>query len=303
MEKIQEKEETVNTGVVYCITNIANNKQYIGQAKSYRQNHGKIVRHGHIGRFNEHIREALNGLDGCPKFYNAIRKYGVNSFKTEILVICDLEILSQIEIEYILMKDTVKNGYNVISTITFDFNKYSNTSRIERIQNTMIEKWKDPEYIEKTSNANLKAVVKRADSGKTRKKDKDLNLPANIYKTQTGYDIRIMRNGKYKITSVEGKDLSENEKLQLAIDKLSEIKSNMINGIDDSQIKNKDHNGNPLPKGIVTYTARKSMGYKVIVCNNNKRIEKTFTNSNISMDEKLSLANEKLKELLELNNR
>ena len=83
---------------------------------------------------------------------------------------------------------------------------------ITKISNTMKNKWlNDKEYIEKTKINNLKAVYNRALTGKTRKSN--IELPHNIYKTNKGYDIRIMRNGIYKITSVENNLLPDKELL------------------------------------------------------------------------------------------
>lgn len=160
----------------------------------------------------------------------------------------------------------------------------------------MIERWKDPEYINKTIPANLKAVLKRASEGKTRKINK--HLPPNIYKSDAGYDIRIMRNGKLKITSVEGKDLSDDEKLNLAIKKRDEILQNMENNVDDSLHKKLDHNGNELPKGMVLCKSKGNDAYRVIIRKKingrDRRIERTFGDSKISLDEKLDLAKKEL---------
>ena len=142
----------------------------------------------------------------------------------------------------------------------------------------------------------MKAVQKRADEGKTRKSNKD--LPANIYQTERGYDIRILRNGKYKITSVEGKDLSDEQLLEKAIKKRDQILYNIENGIDDSLKKQTDHNGNPLPKGITNTQSRGNKGYRVTIRSKENGVEKkresSFTDKNKTMDEKLELAKKAL---------
>lgn len=281
--------ENEYTGVIYCITNKINEKQYIGQALSYLYNKGKLKRHGAIGRFAVHLNSALKGKEYCPKLYASIRKYGKENFSEKILIITAIELLDQVEEYYIKKFDSVKKGYNIMHggsncNRSIDYRK----TRIQRIKESMIKRWKDPDYINKTVPANLLAVIKRANEGKTRKINKD--LPANIYKSDKGYDIRIMRNGKYKITSIEGKNLSNEEKLNLAIKKRDEILLNIKNGIDNSLQKKVDHNNNKLPKNIVTYQARGNEGYKVIIRYKNKRREKTFTDGSLTMDQKLELA-------------
>lgn len=57
---------------VYLITNIVNGKQYVG-----------VTCRGYQARFKEHINESLNFSSTI--LHNAIRKYGPESFKVELL--------------------------------------------------------------------------------------------------------------------------------------------------------------------------------------------------------------------------
>jgi len=93
--------------VIYQATNIVNNKSYIG----------KTIQNFNIYK-KTHIRSAINKLDirrGSRKaFYSAIRKYGSDVFKWEILYKCiDANVLNEKEIYYIQLYDTYKNGYNM----------------------------------------------------------------------------------------------------------------------------------------------------------------------------------------------
>ena len=89
--------------VIYKITNIINNKSYIGYTNKCSQK-----------RFNEHLNDALKyNRDSNRKFYNAIRKYGKDFWKIEVLV----ENLSVVdaknkEIEMINFYNTYYKGYN-----------------------------------------------------------------------------------------------------------------------------------------------------------------------------------------------
>lgn len=73
------------------------NKCYIGQSVNINQ------------RINEHknFKKYKN-----PKFYNAIRKYGWNNFKFEIVEQCKPEELNNREIYWISFYDSFNNGYN-----------------------------------------------------------------------------------------------------------------------------------------------------------------------------------------------
>lgn len=99
-----------------------------------------------------------------------------------------------------------------------------------------------------------------------------------------------MRDGKLKITCVEGKDLSDEDKLKKAIKKRDEILYNMKNNIDDSLHKKLDHNGSELPQGITKMKARGNDGYRATVRHKDKTREKTFTDGTLTMDKKLELA-------------
>ena len=68
-----------NSGEIYMITNIINNKKYIGQTVSYLSSGRK---YGVIRRWTSHVSYAKNNADnGIRHFCNAIRKYGKDNFK------------------------------------------------------------------------------------------------------------------------------------------------------------------------------------------------------------------------------
>jgi group I intron endonuclease len=94
---------------LYKITNTKNNKCYIGWTNKTIES-----------RWKEHKSDALKVRDN-RKFYNAIRKYGVDSWEVEM--ICEVNdkkdaILK--EIELISSHDSYNNGYN--STLGGDGN-------------------------------------------------------------------------------------------------------------------------------------------------------------------------------------
>ena len=89
---------------IYKITNIINDKIYIGKAKDY------------IKRFKDHLYNALNGDEGCPALYNAIRKYGPENFTTKRIDLSEsLEELNAKEKYWIaeLHSQNPEIGYNI----------------------------------------------------------------------------------------------------------------------------------------------------------------------------------------------
>ena len=77
-------------GFIYKITNIITNKCYIGETK---QNNPE-------SRWKEHKNTIKNGV-GCPALQDAVKKYGIENFKFDILLICFDEDRYKYEIEYI----------------------------------------------------------------------------------------------------------------------------------------------------------------------------------------------------------
>lgn len=112
---------------IYKIENINNNKCYIGWTS-------KSVDF----RWNEHKSDAIKIRDN-RKFYNAIRKYGVDSWNVTTLCEVDSkEIALKKEIEYIQLYNSYYNGYN--ATLGGDGNngiimsKESNLKRSEKLK-------------------------------------------------------------------------------------------------------------------------------------------------------------------------
>ena len=72
-------------GHIYVITNISTNKQYVGKTLSHRKNHNKYRPFGYIGRFKDHISEALCNTKKkqCNYLNNSIRQYGKDQFRNQ----------------------------------------------------------------------------------------------------------------------------------------------------------------------------------------------------------------------------
>ena len=103
-------------GHIYLMTNIQTNKQYVGQTLSHRKNHNKYKPFGYIGRFNDHISEAICNTKKkqCTYLNNAIRQYGKESFKVDLILTCPKEELDTYEQQYIKNHNTLyPNGYNL----------------------------------------------------------------------------------------------------------------------------------------------------------------------------------------------
>lgn len=103
-------------GHIYLITNDITGKQYVGQAVTHRKNKNKYRPFGYLGRFKDHISEALCNTKKkqCTYLNNAIRLYEKDVFRVELLHICELDELDKYEIEYISKYNSLyPNGYNL----------------------------------------------------------------------------------------------------------------------------------------------------------------------------------------------
>lgn len=117
MEQIFELSEVDKiTGSIYIITNTENQKCYIGQTRSHRLNKGKYRPFGIIGRFNDHVSEAINNTkkNQCTYLNNAIRKYGKDKFTVTLLETCTIDLLNSKEADYISKYNSLyPNGFNL----------------------------------------------------------------------------------------------------------------------------------------------------------------------------------------------
>lgn len=85
---------------IYKITNLINNKHYIGQSVHIEK------------RWQEHCRPSADSL-----IAKAIQTYGKDNFTFEILEECSIKELDKLEYKYIeLYNSLIPNGYNIVLT-------------------------------------------------------------------------------------------------------------------------------------------------------------------------------------------
>lgn len=89
-------------GHIYKITNLINNKVYIGQTIQTIEK-----------RFIQHKSHARTGNNN-HKLANALRKYGEDNFIVENIEDCEQELLDEREKYWINFYNSIKEGYNTI---------------------------------------------------------------------------------------------------------------------------------------------------------------------------------------------
>lgn len=111
--KLEEFEHV--KGEIYKITNTKNGLLYIGQTRTHRKNKNKYRKFGYIGRFKDHISEAINNTkkNQCNYLNNAIRA-DKDFFIVELIETCELNDLDEKEKFYIKhFNSHYPNGYNL----------------------------------------------------------------------------------------------------------------------------------------------------------------------------------------------
>lgn len=131
-------DRTKIVGQIYVITNMLTEKVYVGQTVSHRKNRGKYRPFGYMGRFKDHISEALCNTKKKQCWYlnNAIRKDGKDVWKIELIQNCPVEQLDEREQHYIREYNSLfPNGYNLTSggkttnTIAHEFTEQTSIPR------------------------------------------------------------------------------------------------------------------------------------------------------------------------------
>jgi group I intron endonuclease len=88
---------------IYKITNIVNNKVYIGSS------------HNIVNRWKTHLRGLKNNKHHSKKLQNSFNKHGIDKFTFEVIEECSRELLIEIEQYWIDKLDSYNKGYNIVT--------------------------------------------------------------------------------------------------------------------------------------------------------------------------------------------
>jgi group I intron endonuclease len=141
-------------GYIYKITNTITGKLYVGETA---QEDPYVRWKGH--------QEAFRRGRGCPALRDAVKKYGIENFRFEVLVICFDDARFDMEREYIKRLNTmVPNGYNILEGglggAGFKGKTHSEETKM-RLREISTKLVSDPEYKKKASER-ARAQMKKA---------------------------------------------------------------------------------------------------------------------------------------------
>lgn len=184
-------------GFIYKITNILTNKCYIGETNKPNP----------YLRWNEHKRKIEKEI-GCPVLQDAVKKYGIENFKFQVLIICFDEDRYKFEIEYIKKFNSIApNGYNLTKGGEGGgfYGKKHTSETIEKIRNVLKDRYtNDPE-------------IRKCLSERTKLLFKDINYKLKVsegVKNSEKWKNAKKGNFNYKKHSEETKNILKNNSLK-----------------------------------------------------------------------------------------
>ena len=237
--------------IIYSATNINNNKIYIGQSQQSLEK-----------RWKNHLRD-YNRNDKNTHFYNAIRKYGTECWKVEVLEeVNNIELLNEAEMKWIEHYDTFNRdkGYNSTNGGENGF-IFSDETK-EKMRQAKLGK----SLSEETKEKMKQSMLGKTHTEETKKKISDTkNNNPYIYSEEQKEKMRQSHLGKHLSEETKEKmSLSKKGKMPDNIDQIAgwnkgiPCSQEVINKISDTCKKlnripwNKDKKSNNTPwnKGI-----------------------------------------------------
>jgi group I intron endonuclease len=257
-KNIPNEENIKVMGIIYMITNIVNNKLYIGQTKSH---YGKAP-FGATGRFKAHITSATGkSKNGCRMLNNAINKYGADKFNCKVVMECSLEDRDKNETETELIK------------------KYDSTNPEKGYNITLGGKGRSVVHVDE----DIREKISKSQNTTGLMNIKEYHEEGILI----GYRIRRREQGITHQKYFVSKKNTPEDNLKLANTYIENLKK----GIVDNNKYNKIHD---LPKNISFYRDKikkgDMRGYSVHIMKDGKKYLKTFSSLDKTMEQKLEMA-------------
>ena len=203
---------------IYRITNLENNKIYVGQAVSHILNHKRYRPYGGEGRFRCHISEAYSNKLHQSHYLNAaIKKYGCCNLNLEIIDYCELDKADELEHKYITEYNSIyPNGYNLkIGGKTF---RHCDESK-KRVSAGVMKYYKEKKFrkfmLLKSIDSNYEKYIK----------------PLTRENVQYGWYVYINENGTKCKADFGGSHISLDDSKKMTLEFLKELAKRLDAGI------------------------------------------------------------------------
>ncbi len=182
---------------IYTITNIINNKIYIGQTFQKPEK-----------RWKQHISNSKNKLNDSPHLYNSIKKYGMDNFKFEVIAqTSSFSVCNYLEETYIEELNTLDRmfGYNIKKG--GDNHKMSNDTK-----NKLSESHKGKKLSQDT-----KDKISEALKGNKRRLGKKCSQETKNKLSESRKGKKLSQESKDKISkSMKGREFSQETKSKMS---------------------------------------------------------------------------------------
>lgn len=166
---------------IYKITNLSNNKFYIGQSINIEK------------RWIKHKQISSQKNSNCYDYplYRAIRKYGIENFKFEIVELCEESQLNEKEIYWIYTLNSTNNdiGYNICNGGNFSYPIKLSFEIVDLIINEILKKEKTQQQIAEEFDVSQR-MISSINLGQTwRRTDLQYPLRESLNFKRTNYCI------------------------------------------------------------------------------------------------------------------
>jgi hypothetical protein len=245
---------------IYLIENKINKKKYIGTTKT---KYGNMI-FGYENRFKHHLVNAFtqSKYNDCPRLYNAIRKYGKDNFKIELLKECSMNERAELEKYYIQLYNSSNDKYGYNISLGGDGRSVSYVS--DEIRNKISSAQTN------TDECNIKSYYRNSEKVGYYVKRRERGIVHQKYFTSTKYTL--------------------DENYEKATEYLDSIKSGTFD-------KNPYNRTDDLPTHITKiYNKSHTIHTGYLVCYKKYNIYKRFTNDN--NDNNIIYAKEYLEKVL-----
>lgn len=259
-------------GFIYKITNTISGKHYIGET----------VQANPENRWKKHIH-SLKTTKGCPALKDAMKKYGVDKFKFEIIIICFDDDRYKYEKEYIKkFNSQVPNGYNILLGGEIGESRLG-IKHTDEAKKKMSDAHKrrneaNVNYIEKYKKEDTRTVAEKENDTKNKIKDSVLLYYKNggitkhreamikaVGRKISQYSKENIFIKEYNSTSEASRELNINHK---NIERILYGRGKLAGGFiwrysGDTDKKNKKHNIEKHREAIIKAVGRKIAQYSI----------------------------------------
>lgn len=260
-------------GIIYMLT-FPSKKSYIGQTVTSLNE-----------RFYAHVKASKENKGGCHGVNHALRKYGADSVKKEILLEINNEMLDHYEVLFIEQYRTlVPNGYNIRE----GGSSYGGTNHGRKtLSEIHKEKYKHDEQMRERIKANGHKTKKNQSLPDYMTEERDYKKDKLI-----GYRVyrhpMCRRSKKFCSSKVS---LEENYKQALEYLNYLNSLTEPIEYVEAPVIGRKREGDASLPKYVVEVKnkAKIVIGYCVQIRKQNTRIYQQFTGDNLTEQKRLAI--------------